>query len=233
MRASWFARRRGAFALLALVLTCGLANPAWAAGGAHVVDDSEVETAGTCHVESWVTLTGPSEGLVNASPACTRTVWPNLELGGALSHGLGAGGETIAGATVKWAARRPEADPGLGLAAAASIGARSGRIEGASLIAPVTLKLSPWLKVNFNAGWSYSRALDGHALFAGAQAELAVSNEFGLMVEAMARDGLRPGGQMGLRWTPGGGPVDLDLLVGQRTDGAAPRAVTVGLTRRF
>ncbi len=39
-----------------------LAGPALAAGGAHIVDNSEVETPGTCHLELWVSRFVPGDG---------------------------------------------------------------------------------------------------------------------------------------------------------------------------
>ena len=42
------------------VATAILAGPALAAGGAHIGDDSEVETRGTCHLELWVSRFVPN-----------------------------------------------------------------------------------------------------------------------------------------------------------------------------
>lgn len=71
---------------VSLLLALLAAGPAFAAGGEHVIDDAAVETPGTCHLESWVTLSSGG-GLVNSAPACTRKAWPNLELGGFVAHG--------------------------------------------------------------------------------------------------------------------------------------------------
>ena len=43
------------------------ALPACASGVEHVVDDSAVETAGTCHVESWVTIVRRERGRAQRS----------------------------------------------------------------------------------------------------------------------------------------------------------------------
>jgi hypothetical protein len=40
------------------------------------------------------------------------------------------------------------------------------------------------------------------------------------------------GGQAGLRWTPRGGSVDVDLLAGRYLDGATRNAITFGVTLR-
>src|SRR4051812_17783788 len=76
-------------------------GPAWAGGGAHVVDDDAVETPGTCHLEIWGTRYGSHSGLANLSPACTREAWPDLELGVAVQHTWDSKDHTIAGPALK------------------------------------------------------------------------------------------------------------------------------------
>lgn len=89
--------------LLPLTL-CALSTwcDAMAAGGAHIVDDSEVERPGHCHVEWWVTRFVPGNGFANAAPACTLKRIPFLEAG--VAHNL-----------------RPQ-DSGLGLGRVPGIG---------------------------------------------------------------------------------------------------------------
>jgi hypothetical protein len=76
-------RRRWAIwaAILSLGMAMASANSAWAAGGGHVVDDSEVETPGSCHVETSVARLQANAALAVISPACTPELLPNLELG--------------------------------------------------------------------------------------------------------------------------------------------------------
>jgi hypothetical protein len=45
------------------------ALPACASGVEHVIDDSAVETAGTCHVESRVTIARRGSGVAKVAPA--------------------------------------------------------------------------------------------------------------------------------------------------------------------
>src|ERR1700754_3613737 len=69
------------------VLQCGLAAfvlasaAAWAAGGGHVVEDSEVLEPGLCQVDLWVTRFDPGAGYANAAPTCTLKSLPRLEWG--------------------------------------------------------------------------------------------------------------------------------------------------------
>lgn len=71
--------------LCVLALLCA-PNSGWTAGGAHIVDDSEVETPGTCHVETWVTRFIPGDGYANFEPACTLERVPWLEIGVPYQH---------------------------------------------------------------------------------------------------------------------------------------------------
>lgn len=58
-------------------------------------------------------------------------------------------------------------------------------------------------------------------------------SDVSLMAEVFGRDGDPMGSQVGVRWTPGAGDVDVDLLYGRRLDGSTPRTVTLGVTFRF
>ncbi|EJL28794.1 hypothetical protein PMI01_03457 [Caulobacter sp. AP07] len=221
-------------AAIAAASMLSVASVARASGNEHVIDDSVVETPGVCHQESWATRFGPRHGLVNLSPACTRKAWPNLEIGGAVQRTWADGtSDTTVGPALKYTLRAEDTGVGLGVIGAGAWSVGSGRLETASLIVPVTLRLNDRVRVNLNAGWSHARAdARPNAAFYGAQAEVGVARDVTVMVEAFQRDGGKAGGQAGLRWNPGGGRFDLDLIAGRRIDGATPRAVTLGLTLR-
>lgn len=224
-------RARRIAPLLIMALSCGEA--AWAAGGGHVVDDAAVETAGACHIETWVTRTGPGRGLGALSPACTSVAWPRVELGASLLHLDERRDETLVGPAIKWNLRPAETGLGVGLAATGAWSLRSDRLETAGLVAPVTLHAGKRLRVNINGGLLYSRSgAHRRMAFAGAQVEVQLTPRIGLMAEVFGKDRGLPGGQVGLRWTPPGGDFDLDLLAGRRVDGVAPSAITLGLTWR-
>jgi len=53
------------------------------------------------------------------------------------------------------------------------------------------------------------------------------------MVEAFGRAPGTAGAQMGLRYTPRGGPIDFDLLAGGFFDSDNPRFFTFGVTVRY
>ena len=83
-------------ALLAMPL--GIAR---AAGNAHVVDDFEVETPGTCHLELWTTVFLHGDGYGNFAPACTALKMPWLEIGAAYAHSWDTTGAPLFGPQTK------------------------------------------------------------------------------------------------------------------------------------
>lgn len=225
-------RRRAMFGVAHFLLLL-IAPEAWAAGGAHVIDDASVEAPGVCHLESWATTYDSDRGLANLSPACTRRAWPRLELGGAVQHLWDGKRDTTIGPALKFNLRPTEAGLGLGVVGAGAWSTRSGRLETASLIVPASIEVADRMRVNLNAGWVYGRTSPHrHTAFYGAQIEADVARDLVLMVEAFGRDHGHPGAQIGLRWNPGGGSVDFDLLAGRRIDGTSPEAITLGLTVR-
>lgn len=221
----WSAAGLGFAAMLAL-------EEARASGGAHVVDDAEVETPGLCHAESWLTGFGNGRGLANLSPACTFTALPSIEFGAAIQHGWERGQRhTLIGPAVKLALRKPSRGIGLGVAASAAVDAATGRAESAALLVPVTIDLTARVRTNFNLSYQWARTGDRHGLVAGAQIEVRVRGKLSVMAEAFVRDGAKPGVQAGVRWTPRAW-IDVDLLGGRRVDGSGARAVTLGVTLR-
>jgi hypothetical protein len=219
---------------VAAVLVCLFSTgPAFAAGGAHVIDDAAVETPGTCHLESWVTGSSSGQGLVYSAPACTRAAWPNLEIGGFVSHGwTRTSDDTLIGLSPKLMLRSEERGIGIGIAGSAGLDADRGRFEQASLIVPVTIPAGKRLRFNVDGGWQWSRSSHSHDLFVGGQAEFALRPTLGLMAETFTRDRGKAGGQAGIRWTPGKGRIDVDWLIGRYVDGTTPTAVTIGITVR-
>jgi hypothetical protein len=223
------------WATAGVVLSSALlaAGPAFASGGGHVVDDAAVETPGTCHVETWVALSSDGGGLVNGAPACTSKAWPDLELGGFVSHGWNDESEdTVIGLSPKLMLRSEDRGVGIGIAASVGYGVRQGRFETASVILPVTIPAGENLRFNLNAGWLWTREGHRHDMFLGAQAEIALRKNLNLMVESFTRTEGKVGGQAGLRWTVAGGSVDFDLIDGRYVDGITRNAVTFGVTVR-
>ena len=199
-----------------------------------MIDDSEVETAGDCHLESWVTRSSRDQWLVNAGLGCTPKAIQMLELGGFVGQLQSPGtDETMVGLTPKVTLRPAETGFGIALAGSLGYGLDRDRLETASLIAAVTVPAGDGLRINLNGGWVWSEAGPGSELFAGAQAELAVGPSVSLMAEGFTRNHGKAGGQAGVRWTSGNGRIDLDLLAGRYVDGATPTSLTLGVTARW
>ena len=219
----------------AAALACGVAAaPAWGAGGAHVVDDASIEDPGTCHVETWTTRQDRHGGLLVAVPACTPKALPRLEIGGFIVHGWAPGDRaTSVGLAGKLNLRQEETGVGIAIDGSLGYSADCSRIETASVIVPVTIPLNGKIHLNLDAGWQWVRTGGTHDAFVGGQVEADIGRDFSLMGEMFTRTIDKPGGQVGLRWTPHQGKVDVDLVIGRYVDGVTPSAVTLGLTVRI
>ena len=215
--------------------------PAQAAGGAHVIDDANVETAGKCHLDTWLTGNTRQTGLVNLTNVCVTEALPSLEFGATVQrlrdhdddHNLV--NTTTVGPTFKWNLRPSESGIGIALAGNTNWNNQSSRWEDAALMVPVTMPLGEKLTLNLNYGWSYQRDNADHRLAQtyGAQLVADIANNVSLMGEVFQRQHGLTGSQAGIRFTPNDGPVDIDLLYGRRVDGTTPRAITVGVTLRY
>lgn len=220
--------------LLLLTIAALASSRAQAAGGSHIVDDAEVETPGVCHIEGWVTRFVPGEGYYNAAPACTLKSLPMVEIGANFQHYWDQTiNAPLFGPAMKVNFRSETTGVGIGLGLNGGVNVRTGDLGTASLLMLVTLPLDDKVKFNFNAGWSYLRGDTPDALFYGAQVEAKVGWDISLMLEIFGRTPGLAGTQLGLRYTPGDGPVDIDLLAGSFLDSNAPRFFTVGVTVRF
>lgn len=226
--------KRFLFKLIATGLF-GLAtvSSAQAAGGAHIVDDAGVETPGVCHLETWVSRHSTEGGLLNLAPACTFESVPYIEFGAAAQRTWGPGADTTLGPALKLNLRPLDTGIGFGVIGTAAWSVGTGQVETASLILPVSFQLHERVRANINVGWHYLRTHPRqNQAFVGAQIEADIARDLSVMAEAFTRDEGRPGAQVGLRWNPNRGNVDVDLLSGWRTDGVTPWTITLGVTIR-
>ena len=217
--------------LALIVLTS--ASAARAAGGPRVIDDAAVETPGVCHVETWLTASTGANRLFQFAPACTPRALPMLELGGSITLTWAPGSDdTVVGAAAK-VNLHDETTRGWGVALSGGIGFSVDRseVDSANVNVPVTIPVGR-VRFNINTSWLWSRA-EGHSAFIGAQADWTIRPDLDLMVQAFTRDTGRAGGQIGIRWTPGGGNVDFDLIAGRYIDGVTPTSLTAGVIARF
>lgn len=222
-----------------------LASTVLAAGGPHVVEDSEVLEPGQCQVELWVTRFDPGAGYANATPACTLASLQRLELGMQFQHYWFSElpSDQLLGPSLKLNLVPEDKGVGVGVYFNSEVNVRTGNLEVATLLLPVTVPLNDHLRVNLNAGWQYLRlANTPNDFFWGAQLEAKVGGETSLMVEAFGRARGVAAGQVGVRWRPNDGPIDFDfvaggsqdkVLAGQLLDKFKSLFFTVGVTMRW
>ncbi len=220
---------------LVLVLVLVLGADAWAAGGAHIVDDSEVETPGTCHLETWVTRFVPGDGYLNFGPACTSERMPRIEMGVTYQHYWD---ETVDaplfGPTFKFNFFPESTGVGLALGLNTGMNLKAGTVGIASLVMLMSVPLNDRVTINVNGGWNYLAGDDNqNAAFYGIQVESKVAWDLSLMLEFFGRQPGITGAQIGLRYTPNDGWVDFDILAGNSFDATSPKFFTVGVTVRF
>ncbi len=227
------------FFLLCLSALGAPGSAAWAAGGAHIVDDSEVVDPGTCQLDTWVSKfdDGGGGGYFNVTNACTLKDVPKLQVGAQFQHLWSAGidGIQVLGPQAKINFQPEDTGVGIGLIFNSGVALQTGLLETASLLIPVTIPLNDRVRFNFNAGWSYIRIGDfPDALFYGAQVEAKIGwQDISLMVELFGREPGFTGTQMGVRWRPGDAAISFDLLAGSFFDTVNAKFVTVGVTVRY
>jgi hypothetical protein len=207
-------------------------TPAWAAGGADVVDDAFVETPGDCHIESWLTGASYNGSLAHLGVGCTPRAVPRLELDGAVEHPIGqSGGATFFPAAKYTLLARPAA-LSLGISATGQID-RRGHAVRAAVNLPLSLSRGRYTEINLNLGWQWLDHKLGlrDGVTWGAQVDQAVVRHTRLIGEIFGT-GVHPGTQGGLRWSPGHERIDVDLRFAHDLDG--PRhAVILGVTIRL
>lgn len=234
---------------LSLVLFVGLLaapSAAWAGGGAHVVDDSEAEDAGHCHLEIWGTYLNPKANLANFGPGCTSRAAPDFEIGGFLqpsratgaaaagsqAGNAGSGISVLLGPALKYTVRRASTGFGLAVEGGFTYDAVLGQMQAGTVLAAASFALTKRLQINLNAGPQWIAADQRAEVFTGAQAVLDLGRNVSLMAEHFGRNRGYAGDQAGVRWTPHNGNIDLDLVIGRRIDGVSRRAFSLGITLR-
>ncbi|CAN0147842.1 unnamed protein product [Phaeothamnion confervicola] len=226
------------FFFLLLLLAPVLGSVVWAAGGAQIVDDSEVVDPGTCQLETWVTGYDGNGGYANATNTCTLSSLPRLEFGLQFQHlwyANTAGSDQLLGPALKVNLIPQDTGVGLGLAFNGGVNMATGEFAIGTLVVPVSIPLDDKTRINLNAGWQFIRILEPQSgFFYGAQIETKIGwEEVSLMLEVFGRQPGFTGAQMGVRWRPNDGPLEFDLLAGSFFDTVNAKFFTVGITFRY
>ena len=122
-----------------------LASAALAAGGANVVEDSEVLEPGLCQVDLWVTRFDPGAGYANATPACTLESLPRLQWGAQFQYywfNEPQVSDQLLGPTLKVNLVPEDKGVGVGVFFSSGVNLRTGDLELATLLVPVTIPVN-------------------------------------------------------------------------------------------
>jgi len=192
-------RRATASGLAASVL----ASAALAAGGAHVVEDSEVLEPGLCQVDLW----GHPVRSWRRLCQCDTDLHAGKPAAPGMGHAVpvllvqrAPGARPASGANLKVNLVPEDKGVGVGLYFNSGVNLSTGDLEVATLLVPVTITLGERFRLNLNA------------------VEAKVGGETTLMLETFGRARGAAAAQLGIRWRPSDGPVDFDFLVGSSFD---------------
>jgi len=244
---------RGTFVILLLCSGAMLTSEyARAAGGAYVVDNSEIGNPGDCEVDSWAAFASNHDFNAIASPYCVVKLGVPVQVGALAQRSRDDGSwGTTASPNLKInlipAANHPF---GLGVEAFSTWDLRSGAYTGSTVFVPFTFQLSDAFTVNVNGGWLYDGVNKiGYATWGagfewifvkgdqpltligevfGQAGNLPIPNDGGLAPNAIRE----PRTQLGIRYTPQKN-IDLDVIWGHNIAGENAHWLTLGVNVRF
>lgn len=218
-------------------------GPAHAAGGAFVVDDSEIAKVGDCKVESWLSSASNHDFVGSTNPACVFNVFQPVELGAQFQR---VRFDDVWGTALTLKAKTnmipiDRGNFGLALSGGTAVDLVTGDYLGSFVNVPVSLKLNKDLQINLNVGGLYDSPNNLLWLTWGAGFEWGFAPKFTLLGEVFGllghRDPLNsaqsdPRAQIGLRYTPIE-TIDIDVIYGRNVYGVDTNWITVGLNVRF
>jgi hypothetical protein len=242
MKTLWRGPSRAGLLLIASVVL--LPAQAFAAGGAFVVDDSEIGKPGECKVESWASAAANHDFTAVTSPACVVKLGLPVEFTGFLQRSR----TDSAWSTIGTAQAKTNLIPlanrgfGLGLVGGASWDMITGASTGGYVYVPLTVQVMEKVRVNLNAGWIYDAIPKANYLIYGAGFEWDFVKKFTLIGEVFGQFGKVPEGypatvsqpraQLGVRYTPVE-KIDIDLIYGHNLMGESSHWLTLGVNYRF
>jgi hypothetical protein len=235
--------RRIVVLLAAAAATVFGSSHARAAGGAYVVDTSEVSAEGSCKIESWLSWASNNDFVGVGNPACVVNVGRPVEFS-ALTFRQRTDEEWTTGIAPKAKTKIvPTAIGSFGLAVSGQAFFDLITHENTALFlnVPATLRLSEVVRINVNGGWLWDRIVDRHYLTYGIGVDWRTpDNVFTFTAEVFGQAGAaqevstvtQPRFQTGLRWRP----VDrfsIDFIYGRNVYGENANWLTVGTIVRF
>jgi hypothetical protein len=221
-----------------------------AAGGAFIVDDSEIGKPGDCKVESWAQAASNHNFAAVAAPACVVNLGLPVEAGATLNRSrVDSEWQTSAGPKAKINIVPAETGKlGIGLAGALNWNTANGQYLGNLVYVPVTYQATDAFKINLNAGWQYDGSARLSYAYWGAGFEWNFVKPVTLIGEVFGYYGKLPASgedepptagsireprtQIGLRFTPQSN-FDVDVIYGHNITGENAHWMTLGLNLRF
>jgi hypothetical protein len=185
---------RGGIAVLAALW----APNGHAAGGHFAVDDAAILDVGTCQIETWWERADHAGSLLHLGPAC-RVGPLELAVNADRIQPREGSPQTPVGPQVKWAV--PIGDRvSVGLAAQVAWQGSASRYAGATVYAPLTLRLadSLWLNVNVGQDWLRDLPTRGRS---GASLEWEATPGLTIIGERFRQYG-DDFARLGVRWQP-------------------------------
>ena len=238
--------RRASFVIAALsgvAAAISVPGHARAAGAAYQVDTAEVSEAGSCKVESWVSLADNKDFFAAVSPACSVPFVRPLELSAQFNRQRSEG-EWDTAVTPKFKVNLVSSaigKPGVAFTGTVTYDFISQDATAINLTVAVTLRLSDVVRINVNAGWMLDRTVDRQYLTYGLGVDWRTPDNvwtltaevFGQTANAADPPGVtQPRFQAGLRWRP----IDrwnIDIIYGRNIYGENANWLTIATVMRF
>jgi hypothetical protein len=217
--------------------------PAHAAGGAFVVDDTDIAKAGDCKVESYVSKADNGDFLVSSTPACVFNLLQPVEIGTQFQRfRFGGIWDTTLTVKAKTNIVDYEKNPyGLAVSGGTSFDLITGENLGSYVNVPFSLKVGEQWRVNLNVGSLYDNTVNRLWLTWGAGFEWNFVKQFTLLGEVFGQLGhndpmfpdlASPRAQLGLRYNPVEN-IDVDVIYGRNISGVDANWITLGVNVRF
>ncbi len=241
----------GGFSRILFAMMMALAPAsALAAGGAFVVDDTDIDKPGACKVESWASAASNHDFSAVTSPACVVKLGIPVELGAVLQRSRSDDvWQTTGGFKAKTNIIPAENHPfGLAISGSSTWDLASGMNTGGNINVPVTIPVNTKFKINLNGGWLYDNVAKISYATWGAGFEWGFVDKFTLIGEVFGQAGalpamnlgdppppnsiVEPRTQIGVRFTPREN-IDIDVIWGHNITGENTQWGTLGINWRF
>jgi hypothetical protein len=212
-----------------LALAAGIgASDGHAAGGHFAVDDAAILDAGTCQVETWWERADHAGSLLHLGPAC-RVGPVELAVNADRIQPRDGSPQTPVGPQVKWGA--PIDDRvSVGVVALVAWQGSGPHYAGATLYAPLTLRVADALVLNVNIGRDWVRDLPARGR-AGASLEWQAAPEWTIIGERFRQFGA-DFARLGVQWQQSKA-LGFDLSRARGVGGTSAGTWTLGATWTF